>query len=157
MKFGVYTNHKGKRMVLELGLRKAFLDMKLLLETIGVTVDMTDGWRGEAEQNAALAAGTSKAAFGLSPHNFGLAFDATFVDSRGNFYWPENNDEAWIKVGKAGQKFNLQWGYDWDGDGIINPKDSDPGSKFNDRPHFQMKGWKALNSTLYHVEPPVEV
>jgi len=40
-----------------------------LLDRLGGRFKLWDGWRGEAEQNAAAASGNSNASWGESPHN----------------------------------------------------------------------------------------
>lgn len=60
-----------------------------------------------------------------SPHNYGLAVDIVFKDSKGRWTWsvPE---EQWQKLGQVGKLFGFSWGGDW--------------KTLKDRPHFEMKG-----------------
>lgn len=141
------------RFVLMTDLLNSFYKMRDLLNTIGLDIEMTAGWRGEKEQNEFKSKGVSNAAWGSSPHNFGAAFDIVPVVNGNKTY--EIADIIWMKIGFAGEKFGIQWGYDWDGDGIVNDKDATPGSKFDDRPHFQVKNWKEKGFKLYEEEPPI--
>lgn len=155
MTFSEFHNRWGKKMVLWTPLISAFGEMRTLLTSIDIDIEMTDGWRGEEEQNKILAAGNSKAKFGNSPHNYAMAFDCCpVVEGQLSYGAPE---DVWYKIGMAGEKYGLCWGNDWDGDGIINQKDPNPGSSFVDRPHFQRKDFKYVKPmlTLYRTAPPV--
>lgn len=153
MRFSEFHNRWHRKLVLATELITAFSNMRTLLDTIGIDVEMICGWRGEKEQQEALAGGFSKQGFGGSPHNFGAAFDLVQVVN-GQPNW-KTDEATWAKIGMAGEKYGLTWGYDWDGDTIVNSKDSTPGSKFDDRPHFQVKDWKTKYTELFHTEPPI--
>ena len=158
MKFSQYYNRYGKVLVMHTPLISAFGKMRTLLETIGIDLEMYCGWRGEADQNAALLLGTSKAKFGSSPHNYGLAFDCAPVE-KGKLNW-EVDEATWLKIGMAGEKYGLQWGNDWDGDGVPTAQDKDEvnskGAKLiQDRPHFQIKGWQGMGFELQKTSPPI--
>jgi hypothetical protein len=151
--FSEYHNRWKTKLVMMTPLITAFDQMRSLLKTIDIDVEMVCGWRGEKDQAKALAAKASKAAFGDSPHNFGAAFDLVpVVDGKLNYDVPA---WIWYKIGMAGEKFGLTWGNDWDGDTIINAEDITPGSKYVDCPHFQIKNWREKGFKLYHEEPPI--
>lgn len=57
---------------------------------------------------------------GMSYHQYGVAFDVVFLDSKGNPSWSEKHD--WETLGKIGKMLGLEWGGDW---------------KNADRPHFE--------------------
>lgn len=155
MTFSEYHNRWGKKLVIYTPLITAFGNMRTLLGSIDIDVEITDGWRGESEQHKALAGGKSNAKFGDSPHNYGMAFDCCpIVD--GKLYY-EASEFIWKRIGEAGQKHGLQWGNDWDTDGIVNAEDKTPGGKIIDRPHFQVKTFKRDKPTLklYYEEPPI--
>lgn len=58
-------------------------------------------------------------------HNFGLAIDLVFKDSKGNWTWNKTARE-WAELGVVGEMFGMEWGGHW--------------TKFPDFPHFQKRG-----------------
>lgn len=96
-------------------------------------------WRGAADQNAAAAAGASKATAGHSPHNFvddqgrpcSLAFDFGIFD-RG-FYVKDGTDPRYAQAGAIGKGLGLAWGGDWtlEHDGCAPDYD-----------HLQLPNWR---------------
>ena len=140
MKFVAYKNRFGKRLVLLESVMWRFADMAANLETQGVTVEMTDGWRGSAEQEKAFINGNSKARFGNSPHNYGAAFDCAPIIS-GKLCWPDDKT-LWNTIGKAGMAAGLDWGGNF--------------KSIIDNPHFELPAWRNLGLALQYTEPPVE-
>ena len=88
-------------------------------------------WRGEDEQNALYVRGHSKARYGQSPHNFGLAADIIHGTKAYDL-----DRKAWSLLGHIGKEISVQagipvtWGGDW---------------KFYDPAHWELKNWKALS------------
>jgi peptidoglycan L-alanyl-D-glutamate endopeptidase CwlK len=75
----------------------------------------------------------SNARGGFSFHQYGLATDIVFKDSKGNWTWDIPFSE-WQKMGEIGKGFGLEWGGDW---------------KFQDLPHFQYtKGLASIHTAL---------
>jgi hypothetical protein len=138
MTFSEYTNKYGKKLVLETDLLNTFLAMKDGLDVEGIEVCLTDGWRGEKDQDHAKETGHSNATFGHSPHNFGVAFDcAPVID--GKLCWPSDMT-LWGKIAEVGQRLGLVWGGGF--------------HTIVDLPHFEKKNWRELNLTLYSECPP---
>lgn len=84
--------------------------------------------RGKAEQDEFFKKGTSKAKWGESPHNYGLAIDVFELTVSGARW-----DKAWYKdrINPEVKKTDwLEHGLDW--------------AKFPDAPHIQLKAWKEL-------------
>jgi peptidoglycan L-alanyl-D-glutamate endopeptidase CwlK len=97
----------------------------------GMNVGLHMGLRTIEEQDALYAKGrtipgsiVTKAQGGFSWHNYGLAVDIVFKDSKGNWTWDDSLD--WDSLGLLGKMFGLEWGGDW--------------TAFPDLPHFQMRG-----------------
>jgi len=96
----------------------------------GITIEVVQGLRTFAEQDALFAQGRTKpgqvvtqARGGQSNHNYGLAVDlCPFVD--GKPQW--NDNQGFIRIGAEAVKQGLQWGGDW--------------KKFIDKPHVQIGG-----------------
>lgn len=88
------------------------------------------GFRGETAQNKAFREGHSKARFGQSAHNFGMAIDVIHMVHGWNMTRKE-----WAVIGHIGyevarkRNLKLQWGGEWD---------------FYDPAHWEMKEWKLL-------------
>lgn len=139
--FATYKNKFGKRLVLLRSLLEKFLAMQAQLRASGIQVEMTDAWRGETDQEKALAGGFSKAKFGLSPHNFGAAFDVAPVIA-GSLQWP-NDAALWQAIGNAGKDQGLVWGGDF--------------KSFKDNPHFEMPGWKTEGLALLKTAPEAPI
>jgi hypothetical protein len=93
-------------------------------------------FRGEAEQNAFKAKGTSNATFGNSPHNFkpALALDWFRLTHTGA-HW----DRPWFEfvLAPATRAFGLEWGGDWNGNGKRDKNDWDAA-------HVQLPNWRDL-------------
>ncbi len=139
MKFVEYKNRYGKRMVLLDSAMWRFSEMASALLVKGIEIEMTDGWRGKADQEKALADGNSKAGFGNSPHNYGAAFDcAPIID--GKLCWPEEKT-LWNEIGKAGMASGLEWGGNF--------------KSIMDNPHFQLPAWRNMGLELHFTEPLV--
>lgn len=86
--------------------------------------------RSSAEQDAAYAAGNSKAQAGESPHNYGMAVDII----HGRYGW-EIDKAAWAMIGHIGKEIaaknglKLTWGGDW---------------KFYDPAHWELSEWRSI-------------
>lgn len=141
MKFSAYKNIYGKTLVLDDVLLQLFLAMKDGLAADGINIEMTDGWRGEQDQDKAKATGHSNAAFGHSPHNFGVAFDCAPIIN-GVLSWPSDMT-LWGKIADTGKKLGLVWGGDF--------------HTIVDLPHFEENGWRSMNLKLYSEQPPIGV
>ncbi|MGH9930463.1 MAG: M15 family metallopeptidase [Pyrinomonadaceae bacterium] len=106
----------------------------------GLTVEVVQGLRTFAEQDALYAQGRKKpgqivtnAKGGQSNHNYGLAVDlCPFVNGK-----PQWNDNAgFLRIGAEAAKQGLEWGGNW--------------KKFIDKPHVQVGGLTlAQCSALY--------
>lgn len=90
-------------------------------------------WRGEAEQNALRLAGNSKAVWGSSPHNYGMAIDVVH-----SIYGWNLHEKSWALIGHIGKEISVQsgiaitWGGDW---------------KFYDPAHWELREWKLAKAT----------
>lgn len=84
---------------------------------------ITCTYRDAIDQEKAYKAGTSKARFGQSLHNYypALAFDIAFVKSDNTLDWGVQQFKNFAKLAKG---YGLEWGGDWKG--------------FVDNPHFQL-------------------
>jgi uncharacterized protein YcbK (DUF882 family) len=90
-------------------------------------VEVVQGFRTFAEQNALYAQGRTKAGnvitkakAGQSFHNFGLAVDlCKFVNGKPDW----NDEEFWLNLRNLARNRGLISGYDW---------------KFQDKPHVQL-------------------
>lgn len=105
----------------------------------GLHVGLFSGYRSFKEQNDKHAQGRTrpgkiitKAKGGESWHNYGLAADIVFKDSKGDWSWSESND--WAKLGLIGKNCGFSWGGDW--------------KKFKDRSHFQYTNGMRLSVAL---------
>ncbi|RUV54678.1 hypothetical protein EOA85_24060 [Mesorhizobium sp. M5C.F.Ca.IN.020.29.1.1] len=120
----------------------AFLDaFQRQLRALGVPMFAHCLVRDSAAQDAAYAAGTSKAQAGESAHNYGCAVD--LVHSRRA--WDLTKRE-WAVIGHIGKdvaarnQLKINWGGD---DG--------PGDNFDwDPAHWELRNWKALVSANFH-------
>ena len=140
IKFSAYKNRYGKTLILDDALLQSFLAMKAGLDTDGIDIEMTDGWRGEVDQNNAEATGHSKAVFGHSPHNFGVAFDCAPVIN-GKLSWPSDMTK-WGRIAQVGTSLGLVWGGNF--------------KSIVDLPHFEIAEWRDMNLTLYYNAPPTD-
>jgi peptidoglycan L-alanyl-D-glutamate endopeptidase CwlK len=97
----------------------------------GVQLEVVQGLRTIAEQNALFAQGRSKpgrivtnARGGQSNHNYGLAVDLVpFTNGKPNWDAPNS---IWMALGSEAETLGLEWGGGW--------------KKFIDRPHVQLPG-----------------
>lgn len=86
-------------------------------------------WRGEGDQTAAYVRGNSKAKWGQSPHNYGMAVDIIH-GVRGY----DIDTKSWALLGHIGKEISVQsgiaitWGGDW---------------KFYDPAHWELAQWKS--------------
>lgn len=84
--------------------------------------------RGQKEQNNLFAAGYTRARWGQSPHNFGMAVDIVHYGK----YWNLTPKE-WAVIGMLGKEvarrrnIKITWGGDW---------------KFYDPAHWELADWK---------------
>jgi len=144
--------------------RRAVLIMKRLAEQ-GMTVEVVQGLRTFAEQDALFAQGRTRkgkrvtnARGGQSNHNYGLAVDfCIFEKGKPNWNAPQ---PKWKQIGVAAESLGLEWGGRW---------------KFVDMPHVQLSGlsvaqcyalyrkgglplvWERATAALKAVDLPVEV
>jgi len=101
----------------------------------GLAVKVIVTWRDAANQNAAKAAGLSKACFGASPHNCcddtgapaSKAFDFAVFDENA-CYITDGADTRYRQAGEIGKGLGLVWGGDW-----VHFKDFD---------HLELNNWK---------------
>lgn len=109
-------------------LRRKSEELIARMESLGYKVMVQQGFRSIEEQNYLYAQGRTRAGAivtnakgGESLHNYGVAFDITFM-ADGKPSW--DNHWPWDLLGKTGQELGLEWGGSW--------------KNFVDRPHFQM-------------------
>lgn len=104
----------------------------------GFTIEITQGLRTFAEQDALYAQGrtrrgpkVTKAKAGQSLHNYGVACDFALMVG-GKYVWPESHP-VWQAIGEAARKVGLEAGYWW----------KDP-----DKPHVELPGigWRELRA-----------
>jgi peptidoglycan L-alanyl-D-glutamate endopeptidase CwlK len=111
-------------------LTKRVTDLIEALQSEGMQVEVVQGLRTFAEQDALYAQGRTKpgkivtrAKGGQSNHNYGLAVDlCPFVN--GQPQW--NDDAGFTRIGNEAKIRGLEWGGDW--------------KKFPDTPHVQLPG-----------------
>jgi peptidoglycan L-alanyl-D-glutamate endopeptidase CwlK len=107
----------------------------------GISIEVVQGLRTIAEQDALFAQGRTKpglvvtrARGGQSNHNYGLAVDVVPF-TNGKPQWDAPNS-VWVAIGAEGGKQGLEWGGNW--------------KKFIDKPHLQLGGLSIKQcSTLY--------
>jgi len=108
--------------------------VRIVIENLakaGMQVEVVQGLRTVAEQDALFAQGRTKpgkvvtnARGGQSNHNYGIAVDVVpFADGKPNWEAPNS---IWIAIGGEAEKVGLEWGGNW--------------KKFLDRPHIQLPG-----------------
>jgi peptidoglycan L-alanyl-D-glutamate endopeptidase CwlK len=97
----------------------------------GINIEVVQGLRTIAEQDALFAQGRTKpglvvtrARGGQSNHNYGLAVDVVPF-TNGQPQWNAPNS-VWVAIGAEGGKQGLEWGGSW--------------KKFIDKPHLQLGG-----------------
>lgn len=98
----------------------------------GMDMRIDNAYRSIADQDALYAKGrtapgnkVTNAKGGQSWHNYGVAADIVFCDSKGNKSWPETGDYAklWSRYGELAEANGLEWGGSW--------------TSFKDRPHIE--------------------
>lgn len=95
-------------------------------------------YRGRKEQEAAFVNGTTKAHFGESPHNFGMAVDIVHFGK----YWDLTNVQ-WSLLGVIGKEvarkkgIKITWGGDW---------------KFYDPAHWELSDWQERKDRRVFVQ-----
>lgn len=139
MDFKAYKNRYGKTLILESGMLDLFESLKNVLTPQGIDIEMTDGWRGEVEQDKDEKEGHSRALFGQSAHNYGVAFDCAPIIN-GVLSWPSDMT-VWNVIGKEGVNLGMVWGGNF--------------HSIVDLPHFELSGWKSLGLKLYSEAPPL--
>jgi D-alanyl-D-alanine carboxypeptidase/Putative peptidoglycan binding domain len=108
--------------------------VRMLIDTFaqtGVQIEVVQGLRTFAEQDALFAQGRSRpgqvvtrARGGQSNHNYGLAIDVVpYANGKPNWNAPNS---IWSAIGAEAEKLGLEWGGDW--------------KRFIDRPHVQLPG-----------------
>jgi len=90
-----------------------------------------NGYRGQAWQDRLKAEGHSKASWGQSPHNFGLAVDIIHT----TLAWVNMPPDGWQVLGALGKEVARRRGLDltWGGD---------PDFGFYDPAHWQYRDWR---------------
>lgn len=139
MIFKQYKNRFNHVCILEDGLLNKFLAMKDDLFASGVEIDMTEGWRGQVAQDQDVATGHSRASWGHSPHDFGVAFDVAPIIN-GTFVWPDDMT-LWNQIGDTGKGQGLTWGGNF--------------RSIVDLPHFELTDWNHMGLKLYSQAPMV--
>ncbi|HEY5688539.1 MAG TPA: hypothetical protein VIS27_09575 [Yeosuana sp.] len=86
---------------------------------------ISEAGRGKVRQNLLFDAGSSRAKWLESAHNYNVAIDTFFIDKEGKLSYDKDR-YAKIKV----PNFITWYGA--------------PGSKFYERPHYQIKNWRDL-------------
>lgn len=98
------------------------------------------GERGKAEQDAAFASGNSKARFGESSHNYSPSLAVDVVPYPVD--WKDLDRiryfAGFVKGVAAAMGVDLVWGGDWNDNTVLSDQ------KFNDLPHFEIKGWRQV-------------
>ena len=102
-------------------------------------------YRDAVSQNAAAAAGRSKATAGNSPHNVedsqgnpaSLAFDFGVFDE--GTYVMNGQDPRYAQLGALGKSLGLEWGGDW----TLEKDGCEP-----DYDHLQIPHWRDVAATL---------
>lgn len=114
-------NHKAKKKIIPF-IRKAIA----IGASIGVEVKVICGFRNKKDQEDAKRRGASKAGWGSSWHNYGIAIDfgvfkgRTYIDS-------VDPDLAWMvysAIGQIANEYGMEWGGSW--------------TSFKDAPHFHL-------------------
>lgn len=97
-----------------------------IAESMGVQAKVIQGFRNKQQQEAAKRRGASKAGWGYSWHNFGIAIDLGLFKG-GSYVDSDNPDLAWTiysAIGEIAPEFNMEWGGSW--------------VSFVDSPHFHL-------------------
>jgi len=94
--------------------------------SMGVELKVICGLRNKADQEAAKRRGASKAGYGYSWHNYGMAID--FGCFRGRSYLdsdsPSEASRVYATIGKIAGDYGIEWGGNW--------------RTFKDYPHFHV-------------------
>lgn len=119
------------------------IDLQTLFFEVIKSVDCTisEGHRGQEEQDAAFSSGNSKLKYPNGNHNSipSNAVDVYFypveMDNNKKFYWFGGYVLGIAAQLKAGGKMthSIRWGGSWDGLGILNE-----GKMLNDLVHFEL-------------------
>ena len=112
----VEAKARGLSIGLYSGLRTWMAQDKLY--ELGRSVKNPDGATGANPRGNIV----TKTVAGFSWHNYGMAVDMVFKDSKGNWTW-DKTPEQWEEIGKIGEMFGLVWGGRW---------------KMKDYPHFEL-------------------
>lgn len=111
--------------------RELWLQLDALAEAEGIILDICQGFRSFAAQDALYAIGrtlpgrkVTSARGGQSWHNFGRAFDVCIRSFPGDKTPKDVWDGPWLRVGELGESLGLKWGGRW------------PWPK-KDQPHFE--------------------
>jgi hypothetical protein len=116
-------------------------------------------FRDGKTQEAYFAKGVTKARFGQSPHNFGLAFDLVLDTKKVNVRkrewkgkeyldaWDTETPEAvdaWVALGDLCFDLQLEWGGHWQASSSSPVKmvSGDEVTLGWDCPHIQLKSWR---------------
>jgi hypothetical protein len=126
----------------QLRLIEAHPDLQRLFSEVIKHFDCTVicGYRGQAEQEAAKAAGKSKASFGQSPHNYQPALAVDVVPYPVDW---EDRERMFLFAGvvlgmAVSMGVGVTWGGDWDRDTEV--KDN----SFDDLLHFELIDWRTM-------------
>lgn len=124
--------------------------------TFGVPIQITQGLRTIAEQDALYAQGRTKpgsivtnARGGYSYHNYGLAIDfALLLPNGSSVSWNMARDgdkdqtTDWLEVVQQAKRLGFEWGGDW--------------TSLKDYPHFQMSFGLTLSKLRAGAQPSVQ-
>lgn len=122
------TTSKARLSKVHPALAQKIVQLSDSLFTQNVDIEVVQGLRTYAEQDALFAQGRTKpgkrvtnARAGQSNHNFGLAVDVAPA-KRGKIDW--DDEDGFDAIGREGKRLGLEWGGDW--------------RTFVDRPHLQL-------------------
>jgi len=113
-----------------------------VLKVLNLQIRITEGYRSQERQAKLYDIGrnpadkskiVTNAKPGESVHNYALAFDLCIngPDPYLSKYPKKQFDETWRKIGETGIQNGFKWGYDWNGNGLVDGNDFD-------RPHFEL-------------------
>ena len=130
-----------------------------IIEQENLPLKVFETLRSEERQNLLKAKKVSKASYGDSPHNFGLAFDLV-LDTRlikvrerewkGRLYpdaWDDSTPaavDAWQRLGQVCDGMGLEWGGSWT-KSISKIRKNSKGEEVLlgwDIPHIELKSWR---------------
>lgn len=115
--------------------------LKAAVESLDFEVAVTEGVRTKARQTELYAQGRTKPGKIVtwsmaSRHLTGHAVDLVPLQDDGSIDW--NDKDRFFEIGSAMREESIRsgipvrWGYDWDGDGVLNEKGE------YDGPHFEL-------------------